>query len=285
MDRLAPAADKTGEIADSSGQNGLDALAHAARHHRRGSAGADGNNHVAAIDNRRKNKGRMRQVVHHIHGQADRLRPRRHRGPDVARARAQDRNHPAEIGSQRVASHKLNPRRIGGVQGAHIMIAVGCVPANARACRCQQAQFRPRQITRSDKHYGTGSQIEKHRQESHTILASPTCGVDWNYFLYMSRSTPAKRNLFLLYCSATIEFSPPKAKGQRCIFSTTIPQAPPCVALIRPKEFRSGKFSPMGAWMRPPWITSTRSRPRASTFSGKRSRGCSSWRCCGRWVR
>src|SRR5271165_2559250 len=29
----------------------------------------------------------------------------------------------------------------------------------------------------------------------------------------MSRSTPAKRKLFLLYCSATIEFSPPDAKG------------------------------------------------------------------------
>src|SRR6267154_1026667 len=36
--------------------------------------------------------------------------------------------------------------------------------------------------------------------------ASPNSGVDWNYFLYMSRSSRAKRKLFLLYCDATIEF-------------------------------------------------------------------------------
>jgi hypothetical protein len=75
-----------------------------------------------------------------------------------------------------------------------------------RARRGQQAQFRPRQIAGSDEKHGTGLQIEKYRQESHATLAAPTCGVDWNYFLYMSHSTPAKRKLFLLYCSATIEF-------------------------------------------------------------------------------
>jgi hypothetical protein len=85
------------------------------------------------------------------------------------------------------------------------MMAVGRIPANARPSRCQQAQFCPRQIASSDQKHGTGLQIEKYRQESHATLASPTCGVDWNYFLYMSLSTPAKRKLFLLYCSATIE--------------------------------------------------------------------------------
>jgi hypothetical protein len=30
----------------------------------------------------------------------------------------------------------------------------------------------------------------------------------------MSRSSPSKRKLFFLYCSATIEFSTPKAKGR-----------------------------------------------------------------------
>src|ERR1700694_1561933 len=104
------------------------------------------------------------------------------------------------------------------------MMAVGRIPATPRARRCQEPQLRPRQIAGADQQHGTGLQIEKYRQESHATLASPTCGVDWNYFLYMSRSTPAKRKLFLLYCSATIEFSPSKAKGQRCIFSTTIPQ-------------------------------------------------------------
>src|ERR1700704_5286388 len=109
------------------------------------------------------------------------------------------------------------------------MIAVGREPADARARPCEQAQLRPRQIAGADKQHGTGLQVEKHRQESHATLASPTYGVDWNYFLYMSRSTPAKRKLFLLDCSATIEFSPSKAKGQRCIFSTTIKETTCCV--------------------------------------------------------
>src|SRR4051812_25698697 len=51
----------------------------------------------------------------------------------------------------------------------------------------------------------------------------PKVRVDWNYFLYMCLFTLAKRNLFLLYCSATIEFPTPGAKGQRCIFSTSKP--------------------------------------------------------------
>src|ERR1700730_6588316 len=153
------------------------------------------------------------------------------------------------------------------------MIAVGCVPANARARRCQQAQFRPRQVTCSDQQHRTGSQIEKHRQESHPRLASPTCGVDWNYFLYMSHSTPAKRNLFLLYCSATIEFLSPEAKGQRCIFSTTIPVRTGCVGQMQPRDLPCSKFLNQGASISPPWTTSTRSRPRASIFSGKPLRG------------
>src|SRR5467141_696956 len=95
-----------------------------------------------------------------------------------------------------------------------MMIVIGRVPANAGARRCQQAQLRPHQFAGANEQHGTGLQIEKYRQESHAALASPTYGVDWNYFLYMSRSMPAKRKLFLLYCSATIEVSPPKAKVQ-----------------------------------------------------------------------
>src|SRR5258708_9200976 len=94
------------------------------------------------------------------------------------------------------------------------MIAMGRVPPKARARRCQQAQFRPRQFAGAHQKHGTGLQIEKYRQESHAALASPTSGVDWNYFRYMSRSRPAKRKLFLLYCTATIEVAPPKAKVQ-----------------------------------------------------------------------
>src|ERR1700730_14328050 len=102
------------------------------------------------------------------------------------------------------------------------MMAIDREPADARPRRRQQTQLRPRQVAGADKQHGTGLQVEKHRQVSHTALASPTSGVDWNYFLYMSHSTPAKRKLFLLYCSATIEFSPLGSNAGRCIFSATI---------------------------------------------------------------
>ena len=177
--------------------------------------------HVTAVDDRRKDEGRMRQVVHDIDRQTDRLCPQRHRNSNVAGACAKNRNHTAEIGRQGIAFGKLDPGRVGGLQSSDIMTAIGREPANARAGRGQQAQFRPRQIAGSDEQHRTGLQIEKYRQKSHTMLASPTYGVDWNYFLYMSHSARAKRKLFLLYCVATIEFSPSKAKGQRCIFPTT----------------------------------------------------------------
>src|SRR4030088_1898827 len=115
------------------------------------------------------------------------------------------------------------------------MTAIGREPADAGPRRHQQPQFRPRQVASADQQHGTGLQIEKYRQKSHATLASPTSGVDWNSFLYMSRSSVAKRKLFLLYCSATIEFYPPKAKGQRCIFSTTTPPKTSCTTKAEPR--------------------------------------------------
>src|SRR5450755_3098128 len=122
------------------------------------------------------------------------------------------------------------------------MMAIGREPADAGARRCQQPQFRPRQVASADQQHRTGLQIEKYRQKSHATLASPTSGVDWNYFLYMSRSTAAKRKLFLLYCGATLEFSPPKAKGERCIFSTTIPPETGCGPPLLSKHLPCRKF-------------------------------------------
>jgi len=58
------------------------------------------------------------------------------------------------------------------------MMAVGRMPANARARGYQQAQFRPRQIARADQQHRPGLQIQKYRQKSHATLASPTSGVD-----------------------------------------------------------------------------------------------------------
>ena len=119
MHRFAKAADEAGEIADPRRQHRLDALAHAARHHRRGAAGADGDHDVAAIDDGGKDESRMREVVHHIDGQADRLRARRHRNADVAGAGAEDRDHAARsavsgspaASSIRAASAGIEPAR------------------------------------------------------------------------------------------------------------------------------------------------------------------------------
>src|SRR3569832_1762514 len=99
------------------------------------------------------------------------------------------------------------------------MLAIVHVPANMSARSYQQTQFRSCQVAGADQQHRTGLQIEEYRQESHAPLAYPTFRVDWNYFLYISDFTAAKRKLFLLYCSATIEFQPLTAKGQRCIFS------------------------------------------------------------------
>ena len=115
----------------------------------------------------------MREVVHHVHGQADRSRPYRHRNADVAGTRTQDRNHPAEIGQQRIASGELNSRRVGCLQAAEIMIAVGRVPAHPRTGGRQQAQLRPHQLAGSDHEHDASLQIEKHRQKSHALISLP----------------------------------------------------------------------------------------------------------------
>ena len=147
MHRLAPAADETGEIADPRRQHRLDALAHAARDHRRSAAGADGNDDIAAIDDGGKDESRMRKVVHHIDGQTDRLRTRRHRRPDIAGAGAKDGNHAREIGRQRIAASQARSARHRWRRGQpdHDRL-IGGVPADPRAGRDQQAQFRPRRV-------------------------------------------------------------------------------------------------------------------------------------------
>jgi hypothetical protein len=148
----------------------------------------------------------MHEVVHHVDGQADRLGPRRHRNADIAGTGAEYGDDVRKIGCQRIASGLLDPRRFSVFQTAHLVIAVGREPANPRAGLRQQAQFRAHEIAGSDEQHDAVLQIEEHGQESHAILASPTSGVDWNYFLYMSRSMVAKRKLFLLRCGATVEF-------------------------------------------------------------------------------
>ncbi|CUU15309.1 hypothetical protein CDS [Bradyrhizobium sp.] len=57
----------------------------------------------------------------------------------------------------------------------------------------------------------------------------------------MCRFERAKRKFFLLFCTATIENSPPNAKWQRCIFSGPIPvQMDGTSGLPFPSKFPSG---------------------------------------------
>ncbi len=133
IDRFAEAADEAGEIADPSRQHCLDALAHAARHHRRGAAGANGNDNIAAIDDGRKNEGGTIEIVHDVDGQTGCLRTRRHRNADVAGARAQHRDDATEIGGERIARGQFDASGIRFIDAAQIVIAVGRKPANARA--------------------------------------------------------------------------------------------------------------------------------------------------------
>ena len=99
---------KVGEIADSRGQRRLDALAHAARHHRRSATGADGDDDIAAIDDGGKDESGMHEVVHHIDGKTDGLRARRQRNADIAGAGAEDRDHALQISRERITLRDLD---------------------------------------------------------------------------------------------------------------------------------------------------------------------------------
>ena len=116
------------------------------------------------------------EVVHHVHGQPDRSRPHRHRNADVAGTRTQDRDHPAEIGPQRIVSSQLDSGRVRCLQATEIMIAVGRVPAHPRTRGRQQTQLRPHLLAGSHHEHGASLQIEKHRQKSHALRSTPVLG-------------------------------------------------------------------------------------------------------------
>ena len=177
MNRLAPAPDQRCEIADSRRQQRLDALAHAARHHRRCTAGADRHHDLAAIDDRRNDETRMRGIVHHIDGQTRRPRSRRHRNADFAGTCAEHRNdfvQPDRCG----VVYTLDPRCGGRIETGDREVAVGCMPAHLRLRGKQQAQPGPDRIARSDQKDRTGARIEKDRKEFHSVLLLPNSGVD-----------------------------------------------------------------------------------------------------------
>src|ERR1700745_1542283 len=111
MDGLAPAADEAPELTDARGKHSLDAPPPAARHDGRSATGANGDYHIAAIDDGGKNEGRMRKVVHDIHRKTERPGARRHRRTDLAGARTKHRDDSGEIGGQWIALGRLDAPR------------------------------------------------------------------------------------------------------------------------------------------------------------------------------
>jgi len=93
----------------SGRQHSLDALAHAARHHRRGAAGADGHHHIAAIDD----GGKMKVDAARSPSRSRANRPRLARadiaGP-VSPAPAQESRSPRKDPPSTDRLGKLDPR-------------------------------------------------------------------------------------------------------------------------------------------------------------------------------
>lgn len=185
-----------------------DALAHAACDHRRRTAGANGDDNVAAIDDG-ENEVKMREIVHHVDGGkkptalaraaiAVPMSPAPRRGTAMT---------PPRSAAERIAfdpfdAPKHPRRRSRSDHDCHRWQT-----ANPPAGRRQQPQFRRAQDRRLDEQHHAALQIEEHGQKSHAILASPLSGVDWNYFLhYMSHSMPQRR-VFFSAASQLCDFS------------------------------------------------------------------------------
>ncbi len=136
------AAHQSGEIADTRRHDRLDALAQPARQHRRMSAGADGHDHVAAIDDGRKNESGEIGAIDHVHGNAGVAGT--HGDLVVARiaGRSHDRDRTGEVGGQRIMEVDLELARAGGrLHDLVGYVGVARVPANGGVRSEQQAQL------------------------------------------------------------------------------------------------------------------------------------------------
>ena len=150
------------------GQQGFDQLAQAAREHRRRSAGADRDHHLAAIDDGGEDEGRELRPVDDIDRDALRgARARRFVRSSASPAARNDGGDVAQVGWQRIADIDLEPAAPGKRQ--HLFRNVGDrgKPAHMRAGGAQQAQLAERGLARADKNKDTRGGIEEQRQETH----------------------------------------------------------------------------------------------------------------------
>jgi hypothetical protein len=77
-----------------------------------------------------------------------------------------------------------------------IVIAVGREPADPRARRKQQPQFRTHKFASAHDQDGTGLQIEEYRQKSHPLLSSPALGLTGIIFYICLVQRPQRENYF-----------------------------------------------------------------------------------------
>ena len=80
-------------------------------------------------------------------------------------------------------------------------MAVGRKPADPRTGRRQQPQLRPHEIAGSDEQHHAALQIEKHGQESHAKLASPTSGLTGIIFYICVVQRSQRENYFFSIAS------------------------------------------------------------------------------------
>jgi hypothetical protein len=91
---------------------------------------------------------------------------------------------------------ELDPRGVGSVKSAHIMIARGRIPADPRPGGGEQAQLRGHQFASADHEHRAALQIEEYRQVVHAILASPTSGLTGIIFYICLIPRPQRENSF-----------------------------------------------------------------------------------------
>ena len=98
-----------GQLADARRQDRFDAFAQPPRQNRRGSARADGHDHITAIDNRRDNKCRQVRPIDNIHRDIARAGPLSDALIERSAAGRNDRNEFGEIRLQRISKRQFEP--------------------------------------------------------------------------------------------------------------------------------------------------------------------------------
>src|SRR6516162_8558532 len=152
----AVSADQSSEVADAGGQQGLDQLAQPPRQDRRGSAGADRDHHLAAIDDGGKNERREVRPVDDIDGDAVAAGAGGDLSVERVARRGNDGDGIAQIGLEWIGEADFEPARSRQRQHRFRDVDVARQPAHVRAG--------------GDNNDDASSGIEEDREEPHRAL-------------------------------------------------------------------------------------------------------------------